>query len=772
MLLTILFGFIASCLIVPFGRILKTRWAIFLASIPFVIFIFYLFQIPVISSGDAITENTPWIPSLGVGLDFRLDGLSLLFVLLISGIGTGIFIYAYEYLKNHEYRDRFFGYLLLFMSSMLGLVLSDNIILTFIFWELTSISSFFLIGFNNNDKSSRKSALVSLTITGLGGFFLLAAFSLIGKIAGTYSLSELIALGNMYQSHSLYPLIVTLLLLGAFTKSAQFPFHFWLPGAMKAPTPVSAYLHSATMVKAGVFLIARFTPVLGNDPIWNNTLLIVGGFTMLYSILNSLYRTDLKEILAYSTISVLGMLVFLLGLGTREAFIACLAFILAHALYKATLFMVTGIIDLKLGTRDITQLSGLGKVYPIVAIAAVLAAFSSAGLPSAMGFISKDLIYDSALKAPNSNYKDLLLPLALLTNIGLVAAGFMAGLKPFTGENLESHLLDKATPVNYKLWIPPFLLAILSYVFGIFPNFVGKTLIDSSLYSVIQQYTPSDLKLWHGWNLVFILSLATLIIGFVIYVLNKPRKRKEEFFQKLYKYSPQNLFSKVVGAFDYFSLYFTNTLHNGYLRSYIFKIILFVDVLLAYMLIMDGPIYLDYSKLSSISVYEIINVIVLCGALIMVIFSKSRLTAVVATSVVGYTICLMFVFYSAPDLAMTQFSIDTLTVVLFVFVLFRLPPFLNFRNLPIRFRDSIVAIGFGAIISLIALKVMQQPFEPEVRDFYATYAYALAKGKNVVNVILVDFRGIDTMFEIVVLSISALGVYSLLKLRLTSSERE
>lgn len=771
MLFTVLIGLIFSCLIIPFGRIIRTKWGILSAIVPLTIFCYYLFQTPIIASGTFIQKTLKWVPSLGLGFDFRLDGLSLLFALLISGIGTGIFVYAFEYLKGHKYIDRFFSYLLLFMSAMLGLVLSDNILLTFIFWELTSISSFFLIGFNNESESSRKSALISLSVTGLGGFFLLGAFALLGKIAGTYNITELISFGNIYQNHSQYPLIVSLLLMGAFTKSAQFPFHFWLPGAMKAPTPVSAYLHSATMVKAGIFLIARFTPIVGGSEIWNTTLLVIGGFTMLYSIINALFRTDMKSILAYSTISALGMLTFLLGLGTESAYTAAIAFIIAHALYKACLFLVTGIVDLKAGTRDITRLSGLKKLFPLVALASVLAALSSAGLPSSFGFISKDLIYESILESNQGSWSNYLLLAAVLTNIGLVAAGFMAGIKPFAG-NLHEDLKETRDKVSHRLWVPPMVLAALSYIFGLFPALVSSPLVDSTLLSIAGTFTPANLKLWHGWNIVLLLSIITLVLGVIIYIINTPSKNKLAFVEKLYTFSPQNFFSWLVKLFERGAFLFTNFFHNGFLRSYIFKIILFSEVLLAYMLFMDGPIYLDYSQLSPISFYEIINVVILCGALVLVIFSPSRLTTVVATSVVGYSICLMFVFYSAPDLAMTQFSIDTLTVVLFVFVLFRLPPFLNFGNLPTRFRDSIVAIGFGTIISLIVLKVMQQPFDPDIKDFYGAYAYALAKGKNVVNVILVDFRGLDTMFEIVVLSIASLGVYSLLKLRLKSSEKE
>src|SRR5690606_17870925 len=320
------------------------------------------------------------------------------------------------------------------MSAMLGVVLSDNLLLLFIFWELTSISSFFLIGFNNQNQDSRKSAITALSITGLGGLFLFAGLVLIAHIGNTYSISELISRKDILLNHNLYPLIVGLLFIGTFTKSAQFPFHFWLPGAMKAPTPASAYLHSATMVKAGIYLLARFTPILGGTTYWSYTLIAVGGITMLYAAIHSLFRVDMKSILAYTTISALGVLTFLLGLGTKEALIAVSVFIVAHALYKATLFMVTGIVDHETHTRDITQLSGLRKVLFPVAIAAFLAALSSAGFPFlTIGFIGKDLIYEATLHYGIKEWIWILTGLSIITNIGLVAAGFMAGITPFMG---------------------------------------------------------------------------------------------------------------------------------------------------------------------------------------------------------------------------------------------------------------------------------------------------------------------------------------------------
>ncbi len=769
MLFTVLSGLITSSLIVPFGRFLKTKWGFILAFLPVLLFLYFAQYVVPIGHGSYFVQSTSWVPSLGINLDFKLDGISLLFALLITGIGACIFFYANAYLKGHRYIDRFFGYLCLFMSAMLGLVLSDNMLLLFIFWELTSISSFFLIGFNNDNNESRKSALTALSITGLGGFFLLAGFILLGNIAGTYHITALLDKVSLIQQHPLFPLVFGLVALGAITKSAQFPFHFWLPGAMKAPTPVSAYLHSATMVKAGIYLLARFSPILGGNPIWMYSLMAIGGFTMLYTAFHSLFRTDLKGVLAYSTISALGILVFLLGLGTKEAIIAACVFILVHALYKAALFLITGIIDHETSTRDLTVLRGLRKVLMPVAIAGFLAALSSAGIPLTFGFIGKDLIYEATLHAA----PDLFLYLtaaAVATNILLVSAGFMAGIKPFMGKLPEQfskiHLPYKA------MWIPPLVLAVLGVVFGCIPGLIGEWIAGPTAVSILAKTEVFQLKIWHGFNLILLLSAITIAAGTLLYFVNKPSHNKLTWIAKFNKISPEYMINLCAQEIALFSAFFTNKMHNGYLRSYLLKIILFAEVLIAYQLYLGGPLHIKWETLSPVSFYEVTTVCILIGAIVLTIRTTSRLTAVVATSVVGYAICLIFVFYSAPDLAMTQFTIDTLTVVLFVLVLFKLPSFLNLANRRTVIRDAIVAVIFGVLLSMVALRVLHEPTTTNISDFYGDYAYVLAKGKNVVNVLLVDFRGFDTMFEIVVLSIAALGVYSLLKLRLKPSDKE
>jgi multicomponent Na+:H+ antiporter subunit A len=769
MLSAILLGFIFSIFLVFAGKYFKGKLAVLSSLVPLVLFLYFLSFIPQVANGEVIRANYEWVPSLGLNLDFALDGLSLLFSLLITGIGFLVFAYTAAYLKGHDYLDRFYGYLGMFMGAMLGLVLSDNLLSMFIFWELTSISSFFLIGFNNTSEASRKSAVLALAITGSGGFLLLAGALLLGGVAGTYSISEMVGLSDSIVQSESYLWIVLLIFGAAFTKSAQFPFHFWLPGAMKAPTPVSTYLHSATMVKAGIYLLLRFTPVLGGEDIWNTTLIIVGGITMFYAAVHTLFRTDLKGVLAYSTIAVLGLLVFLIGLGTEYALTAAAVYIVVHALYKATLFLVTGIIDHETGTRDVTRLAGLRKVMFPVAIAGFLAALSSAGMPPFVGFIGKDLVYESTLHM--GSWAIVLTVLAIATNILVLYAGFVAGIKPFTGKLPEN--FSKVHLPSFLMWLPPVILAVLGLVVGIFPGLIDGPLVQPVVNAVGIDDSELHLKLWHGFNTVLGLSALTLGVGFLLYFFVKPSKKKEKGVARFDFIAPLTLVNNFGNSFRTFSNWWTRIFQNGFLRNYVSTIILFLVVLVGYSLFSDlDGIPINFSSFSRMTYYEMIIMGIMFLAILFVVGARSRLTAVVAMGVVGYAICLMFVIYSAPDLAMTQFSIDTLTVILFVLVLSSLPKYLSISDYKMKAIDGVLSVSFGILITLIALEVLGEPVNKEVSNFYADNAYVMAKGKNVVNVILVDFRGVDTLMEISVLTIAAIGVFSLLKLRLRRDDRE
>jgi multicomponent Na+:H+ antiporter subunit A len=767
MIVAILSGFILASLIPFFSSFLKNKGAILFSLLPVSLFIYFLTFLPSNLAGTKVIEVHHWVPTLGVSLAIVLDGLSYLFTLLITGIGSLVFLYTFYYLKGHEYLDRFYGYLCMFMASMLGLVLSDNLITLFIFWELTSISSFFLIGFNNENQESRKSALLALSITGLGGLFLLAGAIFIGNVSGTYAISDLLQNPEILNNSPHLPWIILFIFLAAFTKSAQFPFHFWLPGAMKAPTPVSTYLHSATMVKAGIYLLARFTPIFGGQELWNYPLIIVGGITMLYASYHALFRIDLKSILAYSTISALGVIVFLIGLGTEKALLAATIYILVHALYKAALFLITGIIDHETGTRDVTVLAGLKKVMMPVALAGFVAALSNAGAPPFFGFIGKDLVYEATIDMGGLSIG---LTLAMvLTNINLLFAGLLTGVKPFINALPEPY--KKVHLPSPFLWVPPVLLSILSLLFGLFPAII-EPLVQKVMNSLMVKPPEIHLKLWHGFNLVLGLSVLTLILGAVLFRMIKP---SEALFNKTLRFeiaSPKELVLKFSRLFRYFASKWTGLFQNGYLRNYVITILGFLTFLLGYRLFYGVRFLIDTESLTEITLYEVIVVLIMGVSIVFTVFSKSRLVAVASLGVIGYSICLIFLFYSAPDLAMTQFSIDTLTVILFVLVLYNLPKYKDISSKTIRIRDGVLAIFFGSLIAMLTLEVLSEPQNRETSIYYAENAYLLAKGKNVVNVILVDFRGFDTIVEITVLAIAAIGVFSLLKLRLKSVEKE
>ena len=761
MIFILLLCFLVALLLIFYGKKVKGSISYVLTLLPLSLFIYFITQISSVSNGEVPTQIIRWVPSLEVDLSFRLDGLALLFSLLITGIGTLVFLYTSYYLKGHTYLDRFYGYLSIFMAAMLGLVLSDNMISLFLFWELTSISSFFLIGFNNHDQGSRTSALQALAITGFGGLFLLAGAIVFGFIGGTFSIQELLNSGIDFRESPYYIALLVFIFVAAFTKSAQFPFHFWLPGAMKAPTPVSTYLHSATMVKAGIYLLLRFTPVLGDHSYWTTTLILVGAITMLYAAFQTLFRTDLKGILAYSTIAVLGILVFLIGIGTSIALQAAVVFIMVHALYKAALFLITGIIDHETGTRDVTKLQGLKAVMMPVAVAGILAMFSNAGMIPSFGFIGKDLIYEATL---HSSSAILFTVMAIVANVLFLYAGYQVAIKPFFGVLPSAfstlHLPDK------RLWMPPLLLGILGMLFGLFPSLVDATIFKPLLAEILPNNDSPPIKLWHGFNTVLYLSMLTLLLGATLLYFIKPTLKKEEVVQRFKFLAPKSIFRGFGNLFQRFAILWTNTFQNGYLRNYILTIIVFLTLLISYYLVSHVTFQVDYSTLLNLTVYEVATVLIMIVAIFFAIFTESRLSAVAAMGVIGYTICLIFVYYSAPDLAMTQFTIDTLTVILFVLVLYRLPKYLHLSETKTRLRDGIVAVLFGSLITVLAIEVLQVSHAGETKRFYAENAYVLAKGKNIVNVILVDFRGMDTMVEITVLAIAALGVFGLLKLRI------
>lgn len=761
LLAVIFISFILSAIIISVSNNLKHRLAPWAFIWPLLLFIYFAAFVPSVIGGEVIISKNKWVESVGVHLDLKMDMLSLTFCMMIAGVGSLVFWFSGRYLRGRHYIGRFFSYLTFFMASMFGLVLSDNLLTLFLFWELTSISSFFLIGFQHDNESARRNALISLAVTGGGGFLLLAGLIIMGSYMDTYTISEILSRPDVLRNSSIYTTVLLLILAGAFTKSAQFPFHFWLPGAMKAPTPVSAYLHSATMVKAGVYLLLRLFPVLAGTLLWTDILVAVGCTTMLYGAVQAIFRKDMKSILAYSTVSALGTLVLLAGIGTEFALKALFVFLIIHVLYKAALFLIAGVVDYKTNSRDITTLRGLKEIMPLVAVAGGISAVSFAGLPLSFGFIGKEMIFESAWHL--TGLQRWIITISVIISSGLsVYAAFCTGVLPFWGK-LPSKFHQFKRP-HKAFRFAPLILAGMSIIPGLVPGLLDNWL-DRLMTETQRIFSPSHLAVWHGFGVVLLLSSISWVLGFVLVKFYRVRTETELSLQKLEVISPKNIVEQISNFIASIARVYTKVMLNGYLRIYLMVIVLFFTSIVGYKLIQDVPIGVNLSRLSAFRVYELAVMLIMAAAVFTIVFTKSRLTAIVALSVVGYCICLIFIFYGAPDLAMTQFAIDTLTVVLFMLVMWRLPGFLQFKNTKIQIRDAIISIFFGLLISVIALQALITPYDKKISEFYARNAYIFGKGKNIVNVILVDFRGLDTMIESIVLTIAAIGVYCMLKLR-------
>jgi multicomponent Na+:H+ antiporter subunit A len=617
-----------------------------------------------------------------------------------------------------------------------------------------------LIGFDHEAEASRKAALQALLVTGGGGLALLAGFLLLGKAVGSMELPVLLASGDLVRHHPLYLPILLLVLIGAFTKSAQFPFHFWLPNAMAAPTPISAYLHSATMVKLGIYLLARFSPLLAGTELWLALVAGIGGLAMLIGGLLAILEHDLKRILAWSTVSALGGLTLLLGVGTPAAVTAALLFLLTHALYKSSLFLVAGALDHEAGSRDIRQLGGLAAQMPWLAGAAILAALAMAGVPPLFGFISKESIYAATLASPLA--ATTLTGLMLAANALMVTVAVMVGYGPFFGKGLRPALQEEHH-LPLTLWLAPFIPAVLGLLLGLVPN--AAMLLLAPAIAVVQA-TPAtiDLGLWHGLNVELLLSAATLTLGLLV-VLGRRRLlallpsswREGGFVQ-------EGGYTFLLRVMLSVARVQTLLVQNGRLRYYLMATIGVAMGSMGLTFLQSGGVPGSLAWPSGY-LHEWLTAAIIVAGAVMVTLTDSRLGAVAALGTVGYGVSLVYILYGAPDLAMTQFCIETLAIVLFVLVLYRLPLFTLLSTPAGRLRDAAMAVAIGGLMTLLMLYVLSQPLVPHVSDFFLANSLPIAHGRNVVNVILVDFRALDTLGEITVLAVAAIGVFGLLKFR-------
>ncbi len=721
----------------------------------------------IVLDGATVTFSLPWMPSLGLALAFRLDGLSLLFALLVLGIGLLVIVYARYYLSGKDSLGRFFALLLLFMGAMLGLVTSDNLLLLVLFWELTSLSSFLLISFWSDSSSARKGARMALAITGMGGFALLAGVLLIGQIVGSFSLGTVLASGELIRSSPWYPLILCLVLLGVFTKSAQFPFHFWLPQAMSAPTPVSAYLHSATMVKAGVFLLARLYPALSGTSLWFELVAGVGMATFLWGAIRALFQHDLKGLLACSTISHLGLITLLFGLDTPLAAVAAVFHIINHATFKASLFMAAGIIEHETGSRDMRRLSGLWKYMPHTAVLAMVASAAMAGVPLLNGFLSKEMFFgvtlQSALPGAVPNW---LLPLGATLG-GMFSVAYSARFIHdvfFKGEPVDLPKFPPHEPSRY-MKIPVEILVALCVAVGMLPAItVGKLLSVASAATLGTPLPSYYLRVWHGFSLPLLMSFVALLGGVLVYA---NRRYLFALAARLPSLEANRMFEAGIRVLSRCAAVVSNGLCRGSLQSYIAWLLALVVLILVAALPLPS---LHAASLLPVDAVTLLGAGVLMAAsMITVAWHHRRFTALVMVSVVGLIVALLFVRFSAPDLALTQLAVEVVTVLLMLLALYFLPARGRRQSGALRLaRDLLLAVVIGGGVGVAALAMMTSDFQ-SISGYFLAQSVPGGGGTNVVNVILVDFRGFDTFGEITVLGVAALGIAALLRgLRLPS----
>ncbi|WP_163970069.1 Na+/H+ antiporter subunit A [Oceanobacillus halotolerans] len=748
----------------------KVHTGIFVLIIPILIFLYFIRFIG--TDFSPVTETISWIPSLGINLTFYLDGLSLLFVLLISGIGSLVVLYSIYYLHKSERLGHFYVYLLMFMAAMLGVVLSDNVFVLYMFWELTSISSFLLIGYWHYNQRSRYGALKSMLITVFGGLSMLGGLILLSVVTNTTSIQSMIAMSDVILNNDYLPLILTLLLLGAFTKSAQFPFHIWLPDAMEAPTPVSAYLHSATMVKAGIFLVARFSPIFAGYEWFFIIVSIFGIATLCWGSYMAVRQTDLKAILAFSTISQLGMIMAMLGFGTEVAIFAAVFHILNHATFKGSLFMVAGIVDHETGTRDIRKLGGLLTFMPITATLALFGTFSMAGIPLPFlnGFYSKELFFDATLHLnegtlPITNFLVQIIPyLAVFGSIFTFVYSLYFVFGVFGGKKQIDQLPKKPHEAPIGMLVSPIVLVLGIILIGLFPNMVNGTFIAHAAQAVSGVPIEKDIYFWHGFITPFFMSLAVVGIGFVLFLTRAK-------WAKVYHAVPGNfsfngVYDWTLSKMDTVPSKITNTYMTGSLRLYAALILSTVFLITLGALLLTNGFTISFDNLAEITVLEIAVVTIMAVAAIATIFARHNVSAILILGVVGYGLAILFVIYRAPDLALTQLVIETITVALFLLCFYHLP---NLRSpneqTGYKFTNALIAIGFGALMTVIGIAAHSSKWFDTISEYFLETSYKLGGGDNVVNVILVDMRGLDTLFEIVVLGIAALAIFSLIKLK-------
>jgi multicomponent Na+:H+ antiporter subunit A len=715
-------------------------------------------QASAVLDGRPVTSQAAWVPGLGLTLDLRLDALALLMLTLVSGVGTLIFLYCSRYFPPQQRGlGRFAGALTAFAGAMVGLVLADDLILLYVFWELTSVTSYLLIGFDDEKEESRRAAQQALLVTTLGGLVMLLGLILLGQAAGTYSLSVILA---DPPTGGTVPVALLLILVGAFTKSAQVPFHPWLPAAMAAPTPVSAYLHAAAMVKAGVYLVARLAPAFALVGPWRPVVLTVGLATMIVGGWRALRQNDLKRLLAFGTVSQLGFLFVLVGVGTREAAVAGAALLLAHGLFKSTLFLTVGIIDHETGTRDLRLLSGLGRRLPVLAGIATLAALSMAGVPPLLGFISKEAAYEAFLHGGRS---DTLVFAGLFVGSVLTAAYSARFVWGAFGTKPDCAPTTSHTP-SPGFVAPVAVLGLSGLVLGLLP-FLADPLVQAyaSSYDPVGPRTEKveHLALWHGLKPALGFSVLTLLLGGALFALReRVREAQRRLSPALSAVDADRSYDMTLNGVNRIALRSTALVQPGSLPLYLAAVLMTIVLVPGTALLTGTRVTGDLAAWDR--PLQAVVALIVAGAAIATARAHRRFTAVLFLGAVGYGIAVLFVLQGGPDLALTQFLVETLALVIFVFVLRRLPPTFTTRRIRLSQAARLaVALAVGTVVTVAVLVMTQARTAPPASQAYLDRALPEGGGKNVVNVVLVDFRGFDTLGEITVLAVAAMGIASL-----------
>ncbi len=766
-----LVGSAVAALLPTNARNLVSLWA---AAVALVVAVQLAVLYPDISAGTVVTERLAWVPSLGIDVVVRLDGFAWMFAMLVSGMGLLVTIYARYYLSADDPAARFYSLLLGFMGAMLGVVVSGNLVQLVVFWELTSVFSFLLIGYWTHRKDARRGARMAFTVTATGGLALLAGVLIIGHIVGSLELDAVLRSGDVVRAHPLYPLALGLVLLGALTKSAQFPFHFWLPHAMAAPTPVSAYLHSATMVKAGVFLLARLWPVLSGTDAW---FWIVGGAGLATLLLGSyvaMFQNDLKALLAYSTISHLGLITLLLGLNSPLAAVAAVFHMMNHATFKASLFMAVGIIDHESGTRDMRRLDGLFRFMPITGTLAIVACAAMAGVPLLNGFLSKEMFFaETVFVSAHPSIEYGLPAAATLAGVFAVVYSLRFGHDVFFGPPPTDCPRQPREPVHW-MRVPVELLVLACVVVGTLPAWSIGPVLALAAQPVVGGMLPTySLAVWHGFNTPLVMSLIATVGGLLVYLRFAARfkQRRGRGAPLLESLDGKRLFENLLARASDAARRRVRWLGTRRLQPQLFAMLLIAGLAgLGSALIVP----LTWGDRARVPVTpEFVLLWVIAGACAIGAANQAkfhRLAALAMLSVVGLALCITFAWFSAPDLALTQLAVEVVTLVLFLLGLRWMPkrlvqddPRTASRAWWRRRRDLLLALAIGGGLSALSYALLTRQAPQSISPFFIDKALPEGGGTNVVNVMLVDFRAFDTLGEITVLGIVGLTVYALLR---------